>query len=227
MTPRRPAWHGSSHGIWQDDTPLRAAAAPEGDSICANHRRYVAMDARLQRTPLAIRTHFFAAAACVTHPLGGLGVLDGRLAGLVFDPPARAFLRFIHARLAVVNQDWFERLQQGMDVPGCEGKRGTALDHALVDREQAHFTRSMVEFFGSDTQRQARLLAAVNATLHRHPLLRRPLLEERLGAALATVRARRRIDLGDETHRCSVGHALVDLIRAAREPRSGDTGTHH
>jgi hypothetical protein len=188
-----------------------------GASISANHRRYVAMDACLQRTPRAIRTDFFAAAACVTHPVGGLGVLDGVLGRLVFTPEQSAFLRFVHGSLATVNRSWFARLLHGAEISGCEGKRGPALDHALVDLEQAAFTRAMSDFFGSDDMRRERLMVGINATFHQNPLFRCPLLEMRLRAALAAVRSRCRFDLGDEAQRRSVGHALVDLVRSGRE----------
>jgi hypothetical protein len=201
----------------------RAAAGRRGvparcGAIVANHRRYVAMDAQLRRTPCAIQTDFFAAAACVTHPSGGLGVLDGAIGRWLFTRQQREYLRFVHHRLAALNLDWHARLLRGAEVAGCEGRRGRELDHALVDLEQAMFTCATGAFFGVDIARRTRLLDGLSASLERNPLLRCPLLEARLRAALASVRTRRRFDLADETQRRWVGHALVDLVRASRAP---------
>ena len=185
-------------------------------AIAANHRRYVAMDALLRRTPRAIQTDFFAAAACVTHPSGGLGILDRTVGRWLFTADQREYLSFVHHSLAALNQGWHARLLRGAEVKGCEGRRGRALDHALVDLEQAMFTHATEAFFGVDRTRRAHLLDGLNRCLERNPLLRGPLLEARLRAALARVRTRRRLDLADETQRRSIGHALVDLVRASR-----------
>jgi hypothetical protein len=197
--------------------PRTAAAARAGVSIRANHRRYLAMDACLQAAAGdAIRTHFFAAAACVTHPRGGLGALDGALGRLVFAPGEAAFLRHVHGVLAALNRGWFARLRRGVELAGCEGLRGRALDHALVELEQARFTAAMRAYFGDDAALREATLGGVNRALRRHPLLRPPWLEWRLGAALVASGTRRCRDLADEAQRCAVGHALVDLVRASR-----------
>jgi hypothetical protein len=188
----------------------------EGGAIGANHRRYLEMDAQLRQTPCAIRTHFFAAAACVTHPSGGLGILDGAIGRWLFTAEQRAFLRFVHHSLAAMNRDWHARLLRGVEVAGCEGRRGRDLDHALVDLEQAMFTRATGAFFGADDARRMRVVDGLSANLRLNPLLRCPLLETRLRAALAAARARCRFDLADEATRRSVGHALVDQVRADR-----------
>jgi hypothetical protein len=194
----------------REDVPAR------GGAIGANHRRYVLMDAQLRATPGAIRTDFFAAAACVTHPSGGLGILDGLAGRWLFGAEQRALLCFVHHALADVNVGWHARLVRGVEVPGCEGRRGQDLDHALVDLEQAMFTRATTGFFGSDTARLGSVLGGINVKLHRNPLLRCPLLDARLRAALASVRMHCRLDLADEAQRRRVGHALVDLVRAGR-----------
>lgn len=188
-----------------------------GGGISANHRRYVRMDAQLHAAPRAIRTHFFAAAACVTHPSGGLGILDCLLGRWLFSAEQRALLCFVHHALADLNAGWHARLLHGVEVQGCEGRRGRDLDHALVDREQAMFTRAAGVFLNADPLRRVRVLDGINATLRGNPLLRGPLVEARLRAALAAARGRCPLDLADEAQRRSVGHALVDLVRAGRE----------
>jgi hypothetical protein len=192
----------------------RAGGTRPGEApIRGNHRLYLAMHHRLREAPASIRTHFFAAAACVTHPRGGLGILDGALGRLVFDAEQAAFLRHVHATLARLNRHWFARLRRGLDVRGCEGLRGRALDHALVKLEQARFTRAMAAYFGADAARRERVLSGINVALRQNPLLRSPLLDRRLRAALAVARRRHGLDLGDEEQRCTIGHALVDLVR--------------
>ena len=190
----------------------RTADAP----ICGSHRLYLAMDHRLRDAPASIRTYFFAAAACVTHPRGGLGILDGALGRLVFDAEQTAFLRHVHAALVRLNRRWFARLRRGLDVQGCEGLRGRALDHALVALEQKRFTRAMAAYFGADTARRERVTRGINAALRQNPLFRSPLLERRLHAALSVARRRHRLDLGDEGQRRAIGHALVDIVRRSR-----------
>jgi hypothetical protein len=192
--------------------PMSFGGAGPDAAICANHRRYVAMDASLQASPRAISCRFFAAAACVTHPTGGLGVLDSPWARLVFAPDESSFLHHVHGSLVRMNWSWFERLRLGMEVTGCEGLRNRALDHALVQLEQACFTQAMHDHFGADVERQARVMAGINAALHRNPLLRSPLLVRPLREALAAARARHCIDLGDEAQRRFIGEALVDSI---------------
>jgi hypothetical protein len=178
------------------------------------------MDACLLASPRSIHCRFFAAAACVTHPRGGLGVLDGVLGRLVFTAEESAFLHHVHDVLARTNRSWFTRLRLGTDVPGCEGLRGRALDHALVDLEQLCFTHAMHEYFEAEPGRQSRTMAGINAALHRNPLLRSRLLARPLHTALAAARARRCIDLGDEAQRRAIGHALVDSIRGSRGARA-------
>jgi hypothetical protein len=199
---------------------LADEGTPRGTSVAANHRRYRAMDACLAAAPRAIHTSFFAAAACVTHPLGGLGVLDGALGRWVFGADESALLRFVHGALAGMNHGWFVRLRAGAEVPGCDGLRGRELDHALVELEQARFTSALDDWCANDDARRVRLLAGINEVL-RGNLLRTPLIEPRLRAALATARVHCAFDLGDELQRCSIGHALVDLIRADRPERGG------
>ena len=200
--------------------PMSFGIARPKATICANHCRYLAMDACLGASSQAIQCRFFAAAACVTHPTGGLGVLDGAWRRLVFTGEESSFLHHVHAVLARVNWDWFARLWHGLEVAGCEGLRNGALDHALVDLEQACFTRAMRDYFKDDAERQARLMAGINAALQRNPLLRSPLLVGPLREALSAVRAVRGIDLGDEVQRRAIGHALVDSLAACSRARS-------
>jgi hypothetical protein len=195
----------------RQDVPAR------GGAISANHRRYLRMDAQLQAAAGAIRTDFFAAAACVTHPSGGLGIVDGIVGRWLFSAEQRALLCFVHHALADLNAGWHARLLRGVEVPGCEGRRGRDLDHGLVDLEQAMFTRAAGAFLGSDPARRRRVMEGINRRLHRNPVLRCPLLEARLRAALAAARVRCRLDLANEAQRRKVGHALVDLVREGRE----------
>ena len=76
-----------------------------------------------------------------------LGVLDRAFGSLLFNAEEVAFLRHVHGALALLNQRWFGRLRLGLDVPGCEGLHGRALDHALVGLEQSAFTRAMRDYF--------------------------------------------------------------------------------
>jgi hypothetical protein len=168
-------------------------------AICTNHGRYLAMDACLLASPGAIRCRFFAAAAWVTHPRGGLGVLDGLLGRMVFTAEESAFLRHVHTVLAQMNRHWFARLRLGVEIPGCEGLRGRALDHALVDLEQRRFTWAMHDYFKAAPESQSRAMAGINAALRRNPVLRSPLL-------VAPLRA--------------IGHALVDSIRESRDAQA-------
>ena len=189
-------------------------ARSEAQDICANHRRYMAMDVELETSATSIRCRFFAAAACVTHPRGGLGVLDRASGGLLFNAGEVAFLRHVHGALALLNQRWFERLRIGLEVPGCEGLRGRALDHALVGLEQSAFTRAMCDHFSYEAARQARVIGGINLALNENPILRSPLLQPPLRAALAAARRHSGIDLADEPQRRAIGQALVDHIAA-------------
>ncbi len=189
-------------------------ARSEAQDICANHRRYMAMDVELNTSAASIRCRFFAAAACVTHPRGGLGVLDLAFGGLLFNAEEVAFLRHVHGVLALLNQRWFGRLRIGLEVPGCEGLRGRALDHALVGLEQSAFTRAMRDYFSCEAARQARVMGGINLALNDDPLLRSPLLQLPLRAALASTRRQSGIDLADEPQRRAIGQLLVDHIAA-------------
>jgi hypothetical protein len=84
--PRQPE-SASAH-----EQALIGAKTSSIESIRTNHRRYAAMDQVLTRTPGAVASHWFAAAACVTHPRRGLGTLDGPLGRLAFQP-AQAWRR--------------------------------------------------------------------------------------------------------------------------------------
>ena len=186
----------------------------EVEDICANHRRYAAMDVELNTSAHSIRCRFFAAAACVTHPIGGLGILELALGRLLFTAEEVAFLRHVHGVLALLNQRWFGRLRIGLEVPGCEGLRGRKLDFALVSLEQAAFTQAMHDYFSCDATRQAHVMAGINLALNDNLFLRWPLLKPPLRIALATVRRRSGIDLADEPQRRTIGQALVDQIAA-------------
>ncbi len=187
--------------------------------IQANHRCYAAMHAELHASLRGIRCNFFAAAACVTHPRGGLGVLDGAWAPAVIDPQGAAFLRHVHGVLAALNRGWFERLLAGVEVEGCAGLRGRGLDHALVALEQSAFSRVMQAYFGEDAARQARVMGGINLAL-RNPLLRIPLMPRSLRVALRVARRGRQLDLCDEAQRCAIGQMLVDIIAAEAAARS-------
>jgi hypothetical protein len=203
---------------------LDQAAACAGPTIPANHARYAAMDRALHGTPGAIPCHWFAAAACVTHPRRGLGVLDHWCGRLVASAEEARFLRHVHHALARMNASWFERLLAGREVPACEGLRGAALDHALVRLEQRAFTRHAQAWFLAHPARRGPVIDRLNDRLRRSRLFRRPLVEPRLGRALERAAARAwPLDLDDEAHRCAVGQALVDVIRAERadEARAG------
>ncbi len=188
--------------------------------IQANHRCYAAMHAELHASLRGIRCNFFAAAACVTHPRGGLGVLDGAWAPAVIDPQGAAFLRHVHGVLAALNRGWFERLLAGVEVEGCAGLRGRGLDHALVALEQSAFSRVMQAYFGEDAARQARVMGGINLALRRNPLLRIPLMPRSLRVALRVARRGRQLDLCDEAQRCAIGQMLVDIIAAEAAARS-------
>ncbi|MBW8756982.1 MAG: hypothetical protein JF586_05150 [Burkholderiales bacterium] len=92
---------------------------PLPTTVAANHRRYVAMDRALDATPGAIRSHRFAAAACVTPPWRGLGTLDGPLGRLAFSAAQAAFLRFAHHGLFACNEAWLEQLRRGTTPAPC------------------------------------------------------------------------------------------------------------
>lgn len=200
---------------------LAPVAAPAAPTIPANHARYAAMDRALHRTPGAIPCHWFAAAACVTHPRRGLGVLDHWCSLLVASAEEARFLRHVHHGLARMNASWFERLVAGREIPTCEGLRGVALDHALVGLEQRAFTRHAQAWFLCRPARRGPVIERLNDRLRRNPLFRRPLVEPRLGQALERAAACAwPLDLDDEAHRCAVGRALVDVIRAERAGRA-------
>jgi hypothetical protein len=199
-------------------SPWPDGAAPcAGTTIPANHARYAAMDRLLHRTAGAIPCHWFAAAACVTHPRRGLGVLDHWCGRLVASAEEARFLRHVHHALARMNASWFERLAAGREIPSCEGLRGAALDHALVGLEQRAFTRHAQAWFLAHPARREPVIGRLNDRLRRSRLFRRPLVEPRLGQALERAAACAwPLDLDDEGHRCAVGRALVDVIRAER-----------
>jgi hypothetical protein len=200
--------------------PLPAGRAAAGDapagSICANHRRYDDMDRALARVPGAVRSHWFAAAACVTHPRRGLGTLDGRLGRLVFPPAQASFLRFVHLGLFAHNLAWFEQLRCGVLPAGFEGLHGRALDHALVDAEQRKFSQLVQQYFQGDADRIDRFMGKLSARFRQSIVLRSQLLEPALGEALQRLRAESAIDMASEAQRRCIGHHLVDRIRAER-----------
>ena len=70
-------------------------ARSEVQDICENHRRYMAMDVEINTSAASIRCRFFAAAACVTHPRGGLGILDLAFGDVLFNAEEVAFLRHL------------------------------------------------------------------------------------------------------------------------------------
>jgi len=208
--PRRPA----SPSL--DEQALIHAATSSTASICANHRRYAAMDRVLARTPGAVASHWFAAAACVTHPRRGLGTLDGPLGRLVFQPAQAAFLRFVHLGLFANNLAWFEQLCHGATPAGFEGLRGRALDHALVDAEQRKFSQLVQQYFHGDAEQIDRSMRELSKRFRQSLVLRSGLLPSALGQALQRLRAESAIDMASEAQRRCIGHHLVDRIRAER-----------
>jgi hypothetical protein len=213
------SWPGTS--LVRDALPTGPQPPAARPTIASNHARYAAMDRCLQRAGGAIRSDWFAAAACVTHPRRGLGVLDRGCGVLVASAEEAGFLRHVHHALARMNVAWFERLVAGREIPGCEGLRGAALDHALVGLEQRAFTRHAQAWFLARPARRAPVMARLNERLCRSRLFRRPLVEPRLGRALEqAAMLAGPLDLDDEAHRCAVGRALVDLIRAERTGRA-------
>jgi hypothetical protein len=203
-----------------------AALEPAGPvpSISANHRRYAAMDRVLWAKPGAVRSHWFAAAACVTHPYRGLGTLDGVLGRLAFTPAQSDFLRSVHAGLFVVNSGWFDDLRAGRLPPGFEGVRPARLDHALVDAEQRAFTRLAHHYFGGDRAHLDRFTQALNARFRQSMVLRSRLLAPPLSEALRRLRRHECFDIGSEAHRCRIGHHLVDRIARQRDA-AGDAAS--
>lgn len=189
---------------------------PTTRSICANHRRYAAMDRMLADTPGAVASHWFAAAACVTHPRRGLGTLDGPLGRLVFLPAQADFLRFVHLGLFANNLSWFEQLRRGATPAGFEGLRGRSLDHALVDAEQHKFSQLVQQYFHGDAQRIDSFMRALNERFRQSLVLRSRLLPSALCEALQRLRAESAIDMASEAQRRCIGHHLVDRIRADR-----------
>lgn len=198
------------------DSPLLGEQALPTGSICANHRRYDAMDRLLARTPGAVASHWFAAAACVTHPRRGLGTLDGPLGRLVFQPAQTAFLRFVHQGLFADNLSWFDQLRGGATPAGFEGLRGRALDHALVDAEQRKFSHLVQQYFHADTQRIDTFMGELSQRFRQSLVLRSRLLPPALREALQQLRAQSAIDMASEAQRRCIGHHLVDRIRAER-----------
>ena len=190
-------------------------------TICANHRRYAAMDRTLARTPGAIRSHWFAAAACVTHPWRGLGTLDGPLGRLAFTAAQAAFLRFVHLGLFAHNRAWFRQLRSGTRPAEFGGLQGRALDHAMVDAEQRLFTRLADRHFDHDPASAAPFMCALSERLRHGMVLRSHLLAPALREALDAVRGATAIDMACEAHRRRIGHQLVDSIRRARGADAG------
>jgi len=174
------------------------------------------MDRVLGRMPGAVRSHWFAAAACVTHPRRGLGTLDGPLGRLVFRNAQAAFLRFVHLALFEHNREWFEQLRRGVTPPGFEGLAGCALDHALVDAEQRKFSQLVQQYFQGDGERIDPFMRELSERFRGSIVLRSRLLEPALHEALRCLRAGSAIDMACEAQRRGIGHHLVDRIRAAR-----------
>jgi len=199
------------------DSPwLEEPALIDAPSICATHRRYAAMDGLLASTPGAVASHWFAAAACVTHPRRGLGTLDGPLGRLVFEPTQAAFFRFVHLGLFVNNLAWFEQLRRGATPAGFEGLCGRALDHALVDAEQRKFSQLVQQYFHGDPQRIDTFMGELSERFRHSLILRSRLLPSALREALQRLRAGCAIDMASEAQRRCIGHHLVDRIRAER-----------
>jgi hypothetical protein len=197
-------------------SPSLEAQALATGSICANHRRYAAMDRVLVSTPGAVDSHWFAAAACVTHPRRGLGTVDGPLARLVFQPAQAAFLRFVHLGLFANNLLWFQQLRRGVAPPGFEGLRGRALDHALVDAEQREFSQLVQQYFHGDALRIDSFMGELSERFRQSLILRSRLLPSALREALQRLRAESAIDMASEAQRRCIGHHLVDRIRLER-----------
>ncbi len=184
--------------------------------IALNHRRYVAMDQCLEREPGAIRSVWFAAAACVTHPVRGLGALDSLLGRLAFSRSQSAFLSFVHVELFALNTRWFDRLQQGRAPIGLEGVDGIELDHAMVDLEQLEFTRAARRCFGGDDTRLATMMTGLNERFRCSLVLRSRVLAHPLPDALRSLRCRTAFDLASETDRRHIGHYIIDRIHRER-----------
>lgn len=174
------------------------------------------MDRALARTPGAVASHWFAAAACVTHPRRGLGTLDGPLGRLAFPAAQASFLRFVHGGLFAHNLAWFEPLRRGEPPAGFEGLRGRALDHALVDAEQRKFSQLVQQYFHDDADRIDPFMHALSLRFRASLVLRSRLLEPALHEALRRLRAGTAIDMACEAQRQCIGHHLVDRIRAER-----------
>jgi len=185
-------------------------------SISDNHRRYVAMDRALASGRGAVRSHWFAAAACVTHPWRGLGTLDGPLGRIVFSTAHAAFLRFVHHGLYACNSDWFEQMRRGRTPAEFAGLDGRELDHAMVDVEQRRFSRLAQAWFRDDPAAAPSFMASLSERLHHSLVLRSRLLAPALHDALRRLRRATAIDMACEAHRRSIGHQLVDAIRRAR-----------
>lgn len=174
------------------------------------------MDRALAHTPGAVGSHWFAAAACVTHPRRGLGALDGALGRLAFSTAQAALLRFVHLGLFAHNAAWFEQLHRGITPAGFEGLRGRALDHALVDGEQRKFSQLVQQYFQDDADRIDPFMRQLSARFRESVVLRSRLLEPALHEALRRLRADAAIDIASEAQRRCIGHHLVDRIRAER-----------
>ena len=174
------------------------------------------MDRALARTPGAVPSHWFAAAACVTHPRRGLGTLDGPLGRLAFSAAQAAFLRFVHLGLFAHNLAWFEQLRRGATPAGFEALRGRALDHALVDAEQRKFSQLVQQYFQGDAGRIEAFMRELSACFRESVVLRSRLLAPALHEALRRSRAEAAIDMASEAQRQCIGHHLVDRIRAER-----------
>jgi hypothetical protein len=199
-----------------DEQALIDAKTAPTESICANHRRYAAMDRVLAHTSGAVASRWFAAAACVTHPRRGLGTLDGPLGRLAFQPAQAAFLRFVHLGLFANNLVWFDQLRRGATPRGFEGLRGRTLDHALVDAEQRKFSQLVQQYFHGDSPLIERFMRALNERFRQSLVLRSRLLPPALREALQRLRAESAIDMASEAQRRCIGHHLVDRIREAR-----------
>ncbi|HEY9028585.1 MAG TPA: hypothetical protein VIP05_30125 [Burkholderiaceae bacterium] len=192
------------------------AAPPPSATISAHHHRYVAMDRALATCRGAVRSHWFAAAACVTHPWRGLGTLDGPLGRLVFTPAQARFLRFVHQGLFMHNLAWFAQLCHGAVPPEFGGLAGRALDHAMVDAEQRRFSELAHGYFRHDLGAARRLMNGLSDRLRHSTLLRSRLVANALHEALRRTRQTTAIDIASEAHRCRIGHQLVDAIRRER-----------
>ncbi|MEQ8602421.1 MAG: hypothetical protein RIB45_03810 [Marivibrio sp.] len=171
------------------------------------------MDEILQEEDGAVRSHWFGAAADVTS-LNSLGALDSP-AGELVDERAASVMRAVHHKLAPENFALFDTLRTGELPDDLKGLSGKALDHALVEREQAlvqkHLDAELAQFPEAERPEVTGELSRLINLSGLQKFLADELGDPGVRGAVEKTFADGGFDFSKQSHREALGKAMIDL----------------